>query len=79
VRGVVWRILWYSISSGGLNRKIAFLYDRALHSYVQMMFKKAFQQLMTDFRRVGSNVIYANRLILQTSKVDVGNAYAYAK
>lgn len=59
----------------------SFLYDRALHYYVQVMSKKAFQQLMTDFRRVGSNVVYAsaNRLILQTSKVDVGNAYSYAK
>lgn len=59
----------------------SFLYDRALHYYVQMMSKKAFQQLMTDFRRVGSNVVYAsaNRLILQTSKLEVGNAYAYAR
>ncbi|RPB25462.1 DNA polymerase epsilon catalytic subunit A [Terfezia boudieri ATCC MYA-4762] len=64
-----------------VESKDSFLYDRALHYYVQMMSKKAFQQLMTDFRRVGSNVVYAsaNRLILQTSKVDVGNAYAYAK
>ena len=56
------------------------LYDRNLQYYVQMMSKKAFQQLVTDFRRVGSQVVYAssNRLLLQTSKQDVANAYAYS-
>ena len=59
----------------------SFLYDRSLHYYVQMMSRKALQQLMTDFRRVGSNVVYSstNRLLLQTSKMDVGNAYAYSQ
>ncbi|KAI9750889.1 MAG: DNA polymerase epsilon catalytic subunit [Chaenotheca gracillima] len=59
----------------------SFLYDRSLHYYVQMMSRKAFQQLMTDFRRVGSNVIFANanRLLLQTTKTEVGNAYAYSQ
>ncbi|KAB5518121.1 hypothetical protein GE09DRAFT_514159 [Coniochaeta sp. 2T2.1] len=56
------------------------LYDRALHYYVQMMSRKALLQLMADFRRVGSQVIYAsaNRILLQTTKSEVGNAYAYA-
>lgn len=59
----------------------SFMYDRALHYYVQMMSRKAFQQLMSDFRRVGSQVIFAsaNRLILQTTKAEVGNAYAYSQ
>ncbi|EON97350.1 putative dna polymerase epsilon protein [Phaeoacremonium minimum UCRPA7] len=59
----------------------SFLYDRALHYYVQMMSRKAFQQLMGDFRRVGSQVIFANanRLLLQTTKSEVGNAYAYSQ
>jgi DNA polymerase epsilon subunit 1 len=59
----------------------SFLYDRSLHYYVQTMSKKAFQQLMTDFRRVGSQVIFASptRLLLQTSKQEVGNAYAYSQ
>lgn len=59
----------------------SFLYDRALHYYVEMMSRKAFQQLMTDFRRVGSHVIFANanRLLLQTTKAEVGNAYAYSQ
>ncbi|KAK3377104.1 hypothetical protein B0T24DRAFT_620464 [Lasiosphaeria ovina] len=57
------------------------LYDRALHYYVQMMSRKALQQLMADFRRVGSQVIFAsaNRLLLQTTKSEVGNAFAYAQ
>ncbi|KZF24567.1 DNA polymeras-like protein epsilon [Xylona heveae TC161] len=57
------------------------MYDRALHYYVQIMSKKAFQQLMMDFRRVGSHVVFANanRLLLQTTKAEVGNAYAYSQ
>ncbi|KAK5995581.1 DNA polymerase epsilon catalytic subunit A [Cladobotryum mycophilum] len=57
------------------------MYDRALHYYVQMMSRKAFQQLMADFRRVGSQVVFANanRLILQTTKAEVGNAFAYSQ
>ncbi|KAF2099988.1 DNA polymeras-like protein epsilon [Rhizodiscina lignyota] len=59
----------------------SFLYDRALHYYVQMMSRKALQQLMTDFRRVGSNVVFASahRLLLQTTKAEVGNAFAYTE
>ncbi|KAL8708023.1 MAG: hypothetical protein Q9220_007019 [cf. Caloplaca sp. 1 TL-2023] len=58
----------------------SFLYDRSLHYYVQMMSRKAFQELMADFRRVGSHVVFANpnRLLLQTTKGEVGNAYAYS-
>jgi DNA polymerase epsilon subunit 1 len=59
----------------------SFMYDRALHYYVQMMSRKAFQQLMADFRRVGSQVVFANanRLILQTTKAEVGSAFAYSQ
>ena len=58
----------------------SFLYDRSLHYYVQMMSKKTLQQLMTDFKRVGSHIVFAspNRLLLQTTKAEVGNAYAYS-
>jgi DNA polymerase epsilon subunit 1 len=36
---------------------------------------------MAEFRRVGSNVIFASptRLLLQTTKTEVGNAYAYSQ
>lgn len=59
----------------------SYLYDRSLHYYVQTMAKKAFQQLMTDCRRVGSHVVFANqnRLLLQTTKAEIGNAYAYSQ
>ena len=59
----------------------SFLYDRALHRYVQTMSRKAFQQLTADFRRVGAQVVFASasRLLLQTTKAEVGNAYAYSQ
>ncbi|KAI9889150.1 MAG: DNA polymerase epsilon catalytic subunit [Vezdaea aestivalis] len=59
----------------------SFLYDAALHYYVSMMSRKALLQLMTDFRRVGSHVVFASpsRLLIQTSKAEVGSAYAYAQ
>lgn len=59
----------------------SYLYDRSLNYYVHMMSRKAFQQLMTDFKRVGSHVVFANtnRLLLQTTKAEVGNAYAYSQ
>ncbi|KAK4997483.1 DNA polymerase epsilon catalytic subunit [Elasticomyces elasticus] len=59
----------------------SFLYDRSLHYYVQMMSRKALQQLMSEFRRVGSHVVFASptRLLLQTTKAEVGNAFAYSQ
>ena len=56
----------------------SFLYDRSLHYYVQMMSRKAFQQLVTDFGRLCCKVIFAspNRLLLETTKGELGNAYA---
>ncbi|MCJ1356233.1 MAG: DNA polymerase epsilon catalytic subunit [Icmadophila ericetorum] len=59
----------------------SYLYDRSLHFYVQMMSRKAFQQLTTDFKRVGSHIVFAdtNRILLQTTKAEVGNAYAYSQ
>ena len=59
----------------------SFMYDHSLRYYVQMMSRKAFQQLMMDFKRVGSHIVFAsaNRLLLQTTKAEVGNAYAYSQ
>ena len=58
----------------------SFLYDRSLYYYVQNMAKKALHQLMIDCKRVGSHIVFAspNRLLLQTTKAEVGNAYAYS-
>ena len=60
---------------------VSCLYDRSLHHYVRLMSRKSFQQLMAEFRRVGSNVVFASstRLLLQTTKAEVGNAYAYSQ
>ncbi|KAH3535550.1 DNA polymerase epsilon catalytic subunit [Aspergillus fumigatus] len=60
---------------------VSCLYDRSLHDYVRMLSRKSFQRLMAEFRRVGSNVIFASptRLLLQTTKTEVGNAYAYSQ
>ncbi|KAL9051838.1 MAG: hypothetical protein Q9162_005779 [Coniocarpon cinnabarinum] len=59
----------------------SFLYDRSLHYYVQVMARKILQQLLADCRRVGSHVVYAsqNRLLLQTTKTEVGNAWSYCE
>jgi len=48
---------------------------------VQMMSRKALLRLMADFRRVGSRVVFASadRLLLQTTKGEVANAYAYSQ
>ncbi|BAE56228.1 unnamed protein product [Aspergillus oryzae RIB40] len=60
---------------------VSCLYDRSLHNYVRMLSRKSFQRLMAEFRRVGSNIIFASstRLLLQTTKAEVGNAYAYSQ
>ncbi|KAA8646060.1 DNA polymerase epsilon catalytic subunit POL2 [Aspergillus tanneri] len=60
---------------------VSCLYDRSLHNYVRMLSRKSFQRLMVEFRRVGSNIVFASstRLLLQTSKTEVGNAYAYSQ
>ncbi|KAF2862170.1 DNA polymeras-like protein epsilon [Piedraia hortae CBS 480.64] len=57
------------------------LYDRNLQYYVQVMSRKAFQHLISSFRRFGSHIVFANsgRILLQTSKSEVGNAYAYSQ
>ena len=59
----------------------SFMYDRSLHYYVQVMARKVLQQLMADCRRVGSHVVFAsqNRLLLQTTKAEVGNAWSYCE
>lgn len=58
----------------------SYLYDPALQYHVQNLSRKAFLQLLAEFRRVGSKIIFAeqNRLLIQTTKSAVANAYAYA-
>ncbi|KAJ5888486.1 DNA polymerase epsilon catalytic subunit A [Penicillium taxi] len=60
---------------------VSCLYDRSLHNYIRLLSRKSFQRLMGEFRRVGSHIIFASstRLLLQTTKTEVGNAYAYSQ
>ncbi|PYH41908.1 DNA polymerase epsilon catalytic subunit POL2 [Aspergillus saccharolyticus JOP 1030-1] len=60
---------------------VSCLYDQSLHRYVRMLSRKSFQRLMAEFRRVGSNIIFASstRLLLHTTKTEVGNAYAFSQ
>jgi DNA polymerase epsilon subunit 1 len=57
------------------------LYDRNLHTHIQILSRRSLVQLISEFRRVGSHVIFSSpgRLLLQTSKAEVGNAYAYSQ
>lgn len=56
------------------------LYDPALQKFVLGLMRKTFSQLLAEFRRLGSDVIYANfnKIILSTSKPSPSAAYAYA-
>ncbi|KAK9478531.1 hypothetical protein V1514DRAFT_330928 [Lipomyces japonicus] len=67
-------VSWVSSSS-------SFLYDPVLQYHMRNLSRKAFLQLNAEFRRVGSSIVYAdqNKLVMQTSKMVVGNAYAYSQ
>lgn len=55
------------------------LYDPALQKFVLGLMRKTFSQLLAEFRRLGSDVVYANfnKIILSTSKPSPSAAYAY--
>ncbi|CAM9019005.1 unnamed protein product [Wickerhamomyces anomalus] len=59
----------------------SFLYDSSLKYHVHNLTKKALLQLVGEFSKLGSSVVFANRskIILKTSKVSVENSYAYAQ
>ncbi|KAF4585906.1 DNA polymerase epsilon [Ophiocordyceps camponoti-floridani] len=59
----------------------SFLFDEALHQHVLMMSRKALQQLMADFRRLGCQIIFtsADRIMLRTTKAEVGTAFAFGE
>lgn len=56
------------------------LYDPALQKFVLGLMRKTFSQLLAEFRRLGSDVVYANfnKIVLATSKPSPSAAYAYA-
>ncbi|CCH44105.1 DNA polymerase epsilon subunit 1 [Wickerhamomyces ciferrii] len=59
----------------------SYLYDSSLKYHVHNLTKKALLQLVGEFSKLGSSVIFANRskIILRTSKVSVETSYAYAQ
>ncbi|KAF5381768.1 hypothetical protein D9615_005437 [Tricholomella constricta] len=65
---------WRWISSSASN-----MYDPSLHRFVHGLMRKTFIQLLAEFKRLGSHVVYADfsRILLATSKPP-GTAHAYA-
>ncbi|KAB1255675.1 DNA polymerase epsilon catalytic subunit A [Camelus dromedarius] len=62
-----------------LRSPSSLLHDPALHRTLHSMMKKLFLQLIAEFKRLGSSVVYANfnRIILCTKKRWVEDALAY--
>lgn len=57
------------------------LYDPSLHYHVHNLSSKALLQLVSEFKRMGAQVIFASRtkMLIQTSKVSVENSFAYGQ
>lgn len=64
-----------------LRSSNALLYDPALRRTLHNMMKKVFLQLISEFKRLGSNVVYGNfnRLILCTKKRRLVDALGYVE
>ncbi|XP_005403009.1 PREDICTED: DNA polymerase epsilon catalytic subunit A isoform X4 [Chinchilla lanigera] len=64
-----------------LRSPCSLLHDPALHRTLHNMMKKLFLQLIAEFKRLGSSVIYANfnRIILCTKKRRIEDAIAYVE
>lgn len=64
-----------------VQNKESYLYDSSLKYHVFNLTKKALLQLVGEFSKLGSSVVFANRskIYLKTSKISVGNSYAYAQ
>ncbi len=62
-----------------ISSKASHMYDPGIHRFVHSLMRKTFIQLLAEFKRLGSQVIYADfsRLLLVTSKPP-GTAHAYA-
>lgn len=65
---------WRWISSNASN-----LYEPSLHRFIHGLMRKTFIQMLAEFKRLGSHVVYADlsRILLVTSKPP-GTASAYA-
>jgi len=67
-----WR--WISSSS-------SCMFEPALQRFLHGLMRKTLLQLLAEFKRLGTQVVYAdlNRVFLLTSKPDAGSAFAFAK
>jgi DNA polymerase epsilon subunit 1 len=67
-----WR--WLSSSSSAM-------FDPALQRFLHGLMRKVYLQLLSEFKRLGAQVVYAdfNRLFLLTTKPDASSAYAFAQ
>lgn len=57
------------------------MFEPALYRFLHGLMRKTLLQLLAEFKRLGTQVVYAdlNRVYLLTSKPDPGNAFAFAK
>uniref|UniRef100_K7GCA2 DNA polymerase epsilon catalytic subunit n=1 Tax=Pelodiscus sinensis TaxID=13735 RepID=K7GCA2_PELSI len=64
-----------------LRSPASLLHDPALHRTLHTMMRKLFLQLVAEFKRLGSTVVYANfnRLVLCTKKRRIEDALAYVE
>ncbi|XP_057689041.1 DNA polymerase epsilon catalytic subunit A-like isoform X1 [Corythoichthys intestinalis] len=64
-----------------LHSPNSLLYDPALHRTLHNMMKKVFLQLIAEFKRLGSTVVYGNfnRIILCTKKRRIDDAIGYVE
>lgn len=67
---------WRWISSPSSN-----MFEPALHRFLHGLMRKVFLQLLAEFKRLGTQVVYAdfNRIFLLTTKPDAGSASAFAR
>ncbi|TFY77880.1 hypothetical protein EWM64_g6131 [Hericium alpestre] len=65
---------WRWVSSNASH-----MYDPSIHRFIHGLMRKTFIQLLAEFKRLGSQVVYAefSRILLVTSKPP-GTAHAYA-
>ncbi len=75
VAGLAVQNFWRWLSSSSSH-----MYDPALQRFMFALMRKVFLQLLGEFKRLGTQVIYAdfNRILLLTSKPDASSAFAFS-
>lgn len=64
-----------------LSSPSAHMFDPALQRFLYGLMRKVYLQLLAEFRRLGTQIVYADfdRVLLLTSKPDSRSAYAFAQ